>query len=1042
MPILNRAAQRHNALASSRKGFKNHAAQVSMPAIVEGRESLGWSSQGATLQQLREEDKRKVANLIQQVVQLGSRVKELENVEKRFATGHAAGEDTGRLRLQLDCALQLLRRFQLASCRTATRTELAQTPLDAEVEAFATVCMALGVSDTGPKASSSSPRPRTATDQDAPDIAQRPQSHVKTESSFVDSAETSGRVLGEQSTQPDSPTIALPPSSDACQSPPASPQSRASTAQPRPKRTRRSKSPLPNHPLTPRSSQSRQASPAATPRKSSPQPQLGSITAAAFPRKATPPPDVKPRANGLASARIHMPQPMRTSLQPQAPPHGASANPASLPQPTAPPSPRPAPTAQPVAAPALPPHADAQASSPSLPESSGQCPLTVPRHQPPQPPPVARHGGADVAFQAGPEHAPGSTLAPQQAFGAPVPGTHDSAHSVPEAASTHPYPAHAAHDQPAAICQGHAPSASVQGSTGNATRAQSALPAGHFAQRQHYGNGQRDDLAARGVALGAPAAGTDVICASGDGPGHSHTVSSCAGPNSTLAAHGTLASPGCEAAGAQATAVEATTAVNRAGAVVAGGATAAGSVAAAAAGCGADDGAKHAAATAAAVEHATLRGAARTVPGAVDSQSAAAAGRCAEPAAASGAGADAAPEPQDAERGGSVSVRLSPSDRGGSCRSPVPDASFGGEGDDVHVHIHFSHPDQATAAAAYAAAACSGRGASGTAYMHSAQPPFAPEEFSGAAAAAAVAGFAPWPSAPDPGSMDEYGQEQSGALPPPMQLPLQPLTRLVAFDDSLADLVSEVDSLMHSQTGRGGTGRAALRELSGWGQQSWGASRSGGWEGGDGQDCLGMQRLNEWVSGQTGACMAANVARAAAPHHACAGGIQGGAVQEDVDDDPALSVSRRDYAEREPAQAAEGAAKPMRRHDGCGGGGMNTPAARQHGAEPPVATRDARHGRSTRDGHGNQPCDAWNAACAEPPAVPRWQHGGHAGGCMRQHMGSWGAGAVRGSAGSSGMHEEAGRRHVGEGARGRPAAANVDAQDAAVLMMLNDFFGE
>lgn len=181
--------------------------------------------------------------------------------------------------------------------------------------------------------------------------------------------------------------------------------------------------------------------------------------------------------------------------------------------------------------------------------------------------------------------------------------------------------------------------------------------------------------------------------------------------------------------------------------------------------------------------------------------------------------------------------------------------------EDVHVHIHFSQPgggptDSAGGAAEHRpgdyhriaghAGAAHGRGIE---YSIGPYPSThaLPPEASGTSAATV---FAPGVAAPDPCFDSPPGP--GGGLPPPLQLPLQPLTRLVAFDDALADLVSEVDTLLESQSGRHG---GALREPSRGAVANYGGAAD--------EDCWGMQRLKEWVSGQTGACMDARVARGA-----------------------------------------------------------------------------------------------------------------------------------------------------------------------------------
>lgn len=437
--------------------------------------------------------------------------------------------------------------------------------------------------------------------------------------------------------------------------------------------------------------------------------------------------------------------------------------------------------------------------------------------------------------------------------------------------------------------------------------------------------------------------------------------------------------------------------------------------------------------------------------------------------------------------------------------------------DNVHVHIHFGNPD----AAAHPAADYSVRDAAHTGGMDAHMPPFRPEEFS----APAVTGFAPWPAAPDACAADAYMPAHTGGLPVPMQLPLQPLTRLVAFDDSLADLVSEVDSMLELHGGRRDGLRAALQELPAWGPPGRGASANSGHRGDPPQQGLGMQRLNEWVAGQTGACMAANGARgvpragsqeSAAQHVArepgrgfevegrverTSGGAGTGSMLEVDKGRVAGDAVRR----RRLAVETQTAWPPGRRLDGAGAGGQqlhawasggerglcegaargspdDTPlvstrsplpvqevsgssartagwsdgggrvqaqAGGWHGGEPPVAMRSSQRGRG---GTGYPDGHAWEGV---RNASALRMHDSHA---QMADGASWGAHAGRERGGQKGQHAggrlaesqhstrvaTGGRQAFREDeARGRQRAhANVDAQDAAVLMMLNDFFGE
>lgn len=357
----------------------------------------------------------------------------------------------------------------------------------------------------------------------------------------------------------------------------------------------------------------------------------------------------------------------------------------------------------------------------------------------------------------------------------------------------------------------------------------------------------------------------------------------------------------------------------------------------------------------------------------------------------------------------------------------------------------------------------------------------------------------------------EHIEDCSRGLPPPMQLPLQPLTRLVAFDDALADLVSEVDTMLESQSG--GHGRGSLRE--GGGQ--------GPWAGDDSAECWGMQRLKEWVSGQTGACVDANAARGVPdvrPSRLSGGGggsvAEGPCMHEDGQRGPPWKTSsssvedalprrhgavetltraqnpvgvRVDCRSRNDGEA--GRLPPGQRrayvgrvHDRCGVGG-NSGSHPVHASVPYAGGEAGRQRPSGRGGSDNRPSDRVLGGGPGCPAADNARvvvgdhdlgshgvggghgvtrgnsmHDGHAyvthasrsshGGVGRwgfqEVQGGW-AETERGSASEAVRgYVERGPGKVGRGAllgsdreRARPRG-NADAQDDAVLSILNDLF--
>ena len=102
---------------------------------------------------------------------------------------------------------------------------------------------------------------------------------------------------------------------------------------------------------------------------------------------------------------------------------------------------------------------------------------------------------------------------------------------------------------------------------------------------------------------------------------------------------------------------------------------------------------------------------------------------------------------------------------------------------DVHVHIHFDGGQPTARASAAQESSCQHCSASPT-FLD--QPPTPPS---------------PDITRPDASALD--GQPQRDRRPPgprmakaPPTLPLQPMTKLIAFDDGLADLVSDVETLI------------------------------------------------------------------------------------------------------------------------------------------------------------------------------------------------------------------------------------------------------
>lgn len=425
--------------------------------------------------------------------------------------------------------------------------------------------------------------------------------------------------------------------------------------------------------------------------------------------------------------------------------------------------------------------------------------------------------------------------------------------------------------------------------------------------------------------------------------------------------------------------------------------------------------------------------------------------------------------------------------------------------DDVHVHIHFSHPADSPApfpgppgGAQHAA-----RAPTGEEHARFSAPP---RQLPGTSAATAHApAAAAGAGAPDPCAWGEYMPAHSHCrgLPPPMQLPLQPLTRLVAFDDALADLVSEVDTMLESQSG--GHGRGSLREDGG--EAPRGVD--------DAADCWGIERLREWVSGQTGACIDANTARVAPdarPSRLSGGGngsVKGGAgmhaagrpipaeaarprrrgAVETVTRTQHPAGVRVDCRSRNEGEAGRPQSRPRCADAGGGGGGGHADgyggsAAGAHAVQvsvphtgsgasrprasgsggmdiPPTdrawggglmhaaadnACWDPRSGAMHSSGHGADGADGGgdmhdvHAYIAHATRSPQGG-GGHGGG--RDVQGRWvEAGMGAGSELGRGCVEGESRK-VGGGA-GRRARAqprgNVDAHDDAVLSILNDLF--
>lgn len=168
----NQRLARQGTSASGKKAAKGPGVAVS------GDQTCGINTKaynaygdGATLQQLREEDKRKVANLIQQVVlsvqcpahdhlhilkpfdglvqvvQLGSRVKELEHQAEPQQTPVAITAENAQLRHQLAFAVQLLRRYQNTSGQGGMPLMPTGCPTDEELSTFMSTCTAIGVPD-------------------------------------------------------------------------------------------------------------------------------------------------------------------------------------------------------------------------------------------------------------------------------------------------------------------------------------------------------------------------------------------------------------------------------------------------------------------------------------------------------------------------------------------------------------------------------------------------------------------------------------------------------------------------------------------------------------------------------------------------------------------------------------------------------------------------------------------------------------------------------------------------------------------------------
>lgn len=86
-----------------------------------------------------------VAGVVQ-VVQLGSRVKELEKNDAGASGPAAAAPDSALLRHQLGYAVQLLRRYQTAASRPTQAGAPSCTPNNEEIQCFIAACFAMGVS--------------------------------------------------------------------------------------------------------------------------------------------------------------------------------------------------------------------------------------------------------------------------------------------------------------------------------------------------------------------------------------------------------------------------------------------------------------------------------------------------------------------------------------------------------------------------------------------------------------------------------------------------------------------------------------------------------------------------------------------------------------------------------------------------------------------------------------------------------------------------------------------------------------------------------
>lgn len=175
MPAANNITKpRVRKVASGRKPTKGQPCPAAQTALTRDTTSDGVQGDGATLQQLREVDKLKVANLIQQVcyralqwlvqrvdtalglfsvamqmqvVQLGSRVKELELSGRESHDARAPSDECVQLKHQLGFAVQLLKRYQTATIRPAQTMPPSNAPTAAEVDAFVSICFGMGVPD-------------------------------------------------------------------------------------------------------------------------------------------------------------------------------------------------------------------------------------------------------------------------------------------------------------------------------------------------------------------------------------------------------------------------------------------------------------------------------------------------------------------------------------------------------------------------------------------------------------------------------------------------------------------------------------------------------------------------------------------------------------------------------------------------------------------------------------------------------------------------------------------------------------------------------